>query len=60
MKFAYEWWNRQRRELEAARRDNEQAREDVAKTMKRARERGDTVYLSREALKRITSIDPTH
>lgn len=59
MKRVSEWWNRQRRELETARRDNEQAREDVATKMKRAREQGAVVLLSRDALKRIASIDPT-
>lgn len=54
-----EWWNKRTRELEAARRDNEEAREGVAKTMKQAQERGAAVYLSQEALKRIASIDPT-
>lgn len=47
------WWNRRRDELEAARRENNEARERVAKTIAQAQEEGVTVALSRAALERI-------
>lgn len=52
-----EWWSRCRRELDHARRENEQAREQVAKTLEKARERGVTVRLSQAALQRIATLE---
>lgn len=53
------WWNRRRDELEAARRENNEARERVAKTIAQAQEEGVTVSLSRAALERIGSSGST-
>lgn len=60
MEALNKWWNKRRRELEAARRENSEAREQVAKTIAQAREEGVTVSLSRAALERIGASGTTH
>lgn len=50
-----DWWTKHRSELEAARRENQEAREEVATTMAAARRSGVSVSLSRAALERIAT-----
>ncbi len=57
MSWIGDWWMRRRRELEQARRENEQARETVATKIKQARERGETVQLFKAALARIATVE---
>lgn len=58
MEALNKWWNRRRLELDAARAENREARERVAKTIAQASEEGVTVSLSRAALERIGAHGP--
>ena len=48
----------ERPDLRDARKENVEARECVLKTVKAAKERGQTISLSREALERIMKVEP--
>lgn len=48
----------ERPDLRDARKENAEARECVLQTVKAAKERGQTISLSREALERITKVEP--
>ncbi len=48
----------ERPDLRDARKENGEARECVLQTVKAAKERGQTISLSREALERIMKVEP--